>query len=231
MALTNGHDVFASLNETGVNKFIQNFALARPHDFRFATAALGGGSPAVGLLPPLTVPGAGYGLNYAIRIEVPVIDFFPQTVSLPPSLVLKPNQFSITTGAHVCIDCLADRVKQLRGDGKDRPDDKGHGDPPPKGGGKGLLCADLRVWGVGHPTVDPVSATDKYIGLAVDDIVVKEIGDFEEIAECIAMDVLNALLLNARYLVKRQVFGAFAFFLADGPKIEEDQLKVWGTIG
>ena len=158
-----------------------------------------------------------------IRIEVPVIDFFPQTVSLPPPLVLKPNQFSVTAGAHVCIDCMADRVNKIFGDGNDRPGDKVRV--------KDLLCADLRVWGVGHPTVDPVSATDKYVGLAVDDIVVKEIGDFEKIAECIAVDVLNALLQKARYLVKRQVFGAFAFFLADGPKIEDDQLKLWGAIG
>jgi hypothetical protein len=234
MALTNGHDVFASLNETGVNKFIQNFALARPHDFVFATAALGGGTASVGLLPPLTIPGAGFGLNYGIRIRVPVVDFYPKNVALPPPLVLKPNQFSITTGARVCVDCMADRVKQVSGEGKDdRPSDRKP--PPDRGRGnerpKDLLCADLRVWGVGHPTVDPVSATDKYVGLAVDDIVVKEIGDFEKIAECVAVDVLNALLQKARYLVKRQVFGAFAFFLAEGPKIEDNQLKVWGTIG
>jgi hypothetical protein len=230
MPLTNGHDAFASLNETGVNKFIHNLALARPHYFTFATAGLGGGTPSVGLLPPLTIPGAGYGLNYGIRIVVPRVDFFKQDLALPPPLVLKPNQFSITTGARVCIDCVADRIKDLGGDrgdgqrGKDRPP------APPKRGGK-LLCADLKVWGVGHPTVDPVSATDEYVGLAIDAIVVKEIGDLEQIAECVALDVLNALLQKARYLVKRQVFGAFAFFLADGPKIEDDQLKVWGTIG
>jgi hypothetical protein len=44
------------------------------------------------------------------------------------------------------------------------------------------------------------------------------------------MDVLNALLEKARYLVKKQVFSAFGFFLADGPRIEDDQLKVWGGI-
>jgi hypothetical protein len=76
-----------------------------------------------------------------------------------------------------------------------------------------------------------VSATDSYVGLAADAIVVKNIGDLEQIAECVALDALNALLEKARYLVKRQVFGAFAFFLADGPKIEDNQLKVWGTIG
>jgi len=228
MPLTNGHDVYASLNETGVNKFIQNLALARPHYFTFATSGLGGGTSSVGLLPPLTIPGAGYGLNYGIRIHIPRVDFFKQDLALPPPLVLKPNQFSVTTGARICIDCIAERVKDFKGD------QRGEGDnprPPPGRGGKNLLCADLRVWGVGHPTVDPVSATDSYVGLAVDAIVVKDIGDLEQIAECVALDVLNALLAKARYLVKRQVFGAFAFFLAAGPKIEDDQFKVWGTIG
>jgi hypothetical protein len=238
MPLTNGNDVFASLHENGVNKFIKSLALARPHYFKFATAGLGGGSPAVGLLPPLTLPGAGYGLNYAIQIEPPQIDFFPQNVDLPPPLVLARNQFSVITGAHVCIDCIAERMKELKGD-QLPPEKKGSGDKkppsvpapvPPDSTGKNLLCANLKVWAVGHPTVDPVSTTDKYVGLAVDEIVVKDVGGFEKIAECIAMDVLNALLEKARYLVKKQVFGAFGFFLAEGPRIEDDQLKVWGGI-
>jgi hypothetical protein len=231
MGLTNGHDAYAALNETGVNKFIHNLALARPHYFTFASAGLGGGSPSVGLLPPLTIPGANYGLNYGIRIFVPQIDFFPQDLALPPPLVLKPNQFSVTTGAHICIDCIAERLKELQGDQDGKGDRDGTQPTAPSRGGKNLLCADLKVWGVGHPTVDPVSATDSYVGLAVDAIVVKDIGDLEKIAECVALDVLNALLEKARYLVKRQVFGAFAFFLADGPKIQDNQLKVWGTIG
>jgi hypothetical protein len=235
MALTNGHDVFASLNENGINKFIHNLALARPHYFVYATAGLGGGSAGVSLLPPLTVPGAGYGLNYGIRILPPVFDFYPQDAALPPPLVLGHNQFSIRTAARVCIDCMADRVKQIRGDGGS-DGNKGKGDKPAPNDGKkvaskDLLCANLEVWGVGHPTVDPISPTDKYVGFAVDDIVVKGIGNFEAIAECIAVDVLNALLQKARYLVKRQVFGAFALFLADGPTIEDNQFKVWGTIG
>jgi hypothetical protein len=40
MPLTNGNDVFASLHENGVNKFIKSLALARPHYFKFATAGL-----------------------------------------------------------------------------------------------------------------------------------------------------------------------------------------------
>ena len=76
MALTNGYAAFAALHETGVNKFIRNVALARPHYLRFATAGLGGGSAAISPLPPLTIPGAGFGLQYEITIEQPIVDFF-----------------------------------------------------------------------------------------------------------------------------------------------------------
>jgi hypothetical protein len=211
MGLTNGHAAFASINESGFNKFIRNIALARPHYLNFATAGLGGGSPGVWLLPPLTIPGAGLGLDYEIKVEQPVVDFFPQNQPLPGGLTLKKGQFSITTGARVCVVC-AEQIKnrdQRRGP---------------------LICADVHVWAVGHPTSTPVNATDKLIGLVVDDIVVKNVGDLEKIAECLSKDVLNALLAKTQYLVAKHVFGAFGFFLGAGPVIEDDQIKVWGDI-
>jgi hypothetical protein len=210
MGLTNGFAAFAAIDETGINKFIRNVALARPHYLNFATAGLGGGSPAIGLLPPLTVPGAGIGLQYEIAIEQPVVDFFPQNLPLPAGLTLGANQFSITTGARICVVC-SDRLK-----------------PDQRGGA--LVCGTVKVWGVGHPTSTPVNSTDKLIGLVVDAIVIKDVGGLEAIAECVAKDVLNALLLQLRYLVKKQVFGAFSFFLAAGPTIADNEIKVWGNL-
>jgi hypothetical protein len=210
MGLTNGHAVFAAIHETGINKFIRNVALARPHYLNFATAGLGGGSPAVSLLPPLTVPGAGFGLQYEIAIEQPVVDFFPQNLPLPAGLTLGANQFSITTGARICVVC-SDRLQsdQRRG---------------------ALVCGAVKVWGVGHPTSTPVGSTDRLIGLVVDNIVIKDVGGLEPVAECVAKDALNALLLQLRYLVQKQVFGAFSFFLAAGPTIADDEVKVWGNL-
>jgi hypothetical protein len=210
MGLTNGFAVFAAIHETGINKFIRNVALARPHYLNFATSGLGGGSPAVSLLPPLTVPGAGFGLQYEIAIEQPVVDFFPQNLPLAAGLTLGANQFSITTGARICVVC-SDRLQrdQRRG---------------------ALVCGAVKVWGVGHPTSTPVGSTDRLIGLVVDNIVIKDVGGLEPVAECVAKDALNALLLQLRYLVQKQVFGAFSFFLAAGPTIADDEVKVWGNL-
>jgi hypothetical protein len=209
MPLTNGHAVFASLSEDGINKFFRNFATARPHDLHFATAGLGGSATGpISLLPLLTVPGLNFGLNYRIDIETPKIDFFPQTLPLPPGLTLGTNQFSLTTSARVRVLC-AEQARDGRG---------------------ALLSATLQVWAVGRPTVTPVGTTDKLIGLAIDDIVLKDVGGLEKIAECIAKDALNALLLKARYLVQKQVFGAFSIFLADGPLIADNQIKVWANL-
>ena len=73
MGFTNGFAAYAAINESGFNKFIRNVALARPHYLNYATAGLGGGSPSITLLPPLTVPGAGIGLQYEIKVARPVL--------------------------------------------------------------------------------------------------------------------------------------------------------------
>src|ERR1700722_18476708 len=121
MPLTNGHDVFASLNESGINKFLRNLALARPHDFHFATAALGGGSTAVTLLPALTIPGAGFGIDYAIELATPIVDFFPPTQPLPSPLALGFDQFSLTVAARICIVCGEARGKETPSRGRNGP--------------------------------------------------------------------------------------------------------------
>ena len=75
-----------------------------------------------------------------------------------------------------------------------------------------------------------MGSTDRLIGLVVDNIVIKDVGGLEPVAECVAKDALNALLLQLRYLVQKQVFGAFSFFLAAGPTIADDEVKVWGNL-
>lgn len=210
MGLTNGHAAYASINESGFNKFIRNIAVARPHYFHFATAGLGGGAPAIGLLPPLTIPGTNYGLQYEITITPPKIDFFPPTLPLPSGMVLNSGQFAIATSVTVCVLCS----ESVRATTKGTP----------------LTCAKVEIWAIGHPTRTPVNATDTLIGLAIDEIVLKDVGNLEAPAECVSKDTLNVLLFKARYLVQKHVFGAFAFFLADGPTIADDQIKVWGDI-
>ncbi len=212
MALTAGHAAYAALHEDGINKFIRNVYLVRPHYFHYATSVFGGGTTNISLLNPLEVPGIGNVMQYSIDISQPVIDFVPQDAgsTLPAPLTLGANQFSLTAEIRICIACgLFDKREQWA----------------PK-----RLCATLNVWAVGHPTVQPLSATDKLIGLQIDQIVVKNICDLEQIVECIAELMVNALLEHLQQKVSELVLGAFGLILAAGPEIGDDQLKVWGDI-
>jgi hypothetical protein len=212
MALTAGHAAYAALHEDGINKFIRNVFLVRPHYFHYATSMFGGGATNISLLNPLEVPGIGNVMQYSIDISQPVIDFVPQNAGsmLPAPLTLGPNQFSLNAEVRICIACgLFDKREQWA----------------PK-----RLCTTLKVWAVGHPTVQPLSATDKLIGLQIDQIVVKNICDLEQIVECIAELMVNALLERLQQKVSELVLGAFGLILAAGPEISDDQLKVWGDI-
>lgn len=223
MALTAGHAAYAALHENGLNKFIRNVYLVRPHYFHYATSLFGGGTTNIDPLSPIDVPGLGSVIQYSIAISQPVIDFVPQDVgsTLPAPLTLGPDQFSLTAEVQFCIACgLIDQPKPgtFFNEGSDR------------GWSPKRLCTVLHVWAVGHPTVQPLSAIDKLIGLQIDQIVVKNICDLEQIIECIAKDMINALLLRLQQKVSELVLGAFGLILAAGPEISDDQLKIWGDI-
>ena len=219
MALTAGHAAYAALHEDGINKFIRNVFLVRPHYFHYATSVFGGGTTNISFLNPLEVPGIGNVIQYSIDISQPIIDFVPQDAGsiLPAPLALGPNQFSLTAEVRICIACgLFDKGEQWT--------HKRQQWTPKR------LCATLKVWAVGHPTVQPLSATDKLIGLQIDEIVVKNICDLEQIVECITELMVNALLERLQLKVSELVLGAFGLILAAGPEISDDQLKVWGDI-
>lgn len=223
MALTAGHAAYAALHEDGLNKFIRNVYLVRLHYFHYATSLFGGGSPGISLLNPIDIPGVGSVIQYSVAISQPVIDFVPQDASstLPAPLTLGPDQFSLTADVQFCIACgLRDQPKP----GDSFNQDRARGWSPKR------LCTVLHLWAVGHPTVEPFGATDKLVGLQIDQIVVKNICDLEQIVECIAEDMVNALLANLQQKVSELALGAFGLMLAAGPEISDDQLKVWGDI-
>src|SRR4051812_12703186 len=98
MSLTQGHDLYAALNESGLKKFLDNVYAARPHYFNYATPGLGGGSPDVSLIPPISVPGSNVGVDCSFELTEPEISFYP--VPSPPfPLPVAQNQFGFYTKA------------------------------------------------------------------------------------------------------------------------------------
>lgn len=221
MGLTAGHDAFAGLNESGVNKFIGKVYSNRPHYFHYATAALGGGSPGISLLSTLPVPGVPGGMEWSVTLGQPIIDFTPEDVgsSLPAPLTVGPNQFSLAVDARLCVAC---GLRPKQGPQDDRPINR----PPRR---IELTCANIRIWAVGEPTAVP-AGIDTVVGLHVDEIVVKDVGALEPLIECVATEAVNAMLDNLKQTVTTLVLHGFGLTLVAGPTIADDQLEVWGTI-
>jgi len=237
MALTNGHAAFAALHENGLNTFISHVYSTRRYYFHFAALPMGSGTPGVDfeVLPPIPIPVAGYGMAYSIDLSKPIIDFAPQNAgsTLPAPLVLGPNQFSLyVEDVQICLLCgfhvpIPDPNPQGKERGNDRPPPGKPRRPQPE-----RVCTRLQAWAGGHPTVVHLSATDSLLGLEIDNIVVKEVCALEPILECIAKDVVNALLDQLQFTLTRIALGALpaGLILAAGPEISNDQLKVWAKI-
>jgi len=233
MALTLGHHVFAGLHEDAVNKLLRAYQAARPKYFFHACPPLGAGTPSIDfwILPPLPVPGTNSGIPFSVRILRARVDFVPADagLALPAPLALGANQFAVLLTIEVCFMCgllieiPVPRETERNKEGRQpapRHDERPH-----------IECARLSIWAVGHPISTSNSHGGRDIGLRVDHIVVKDVGALEPLFECYFETMLNSLLDALRYPVERFALGAFGSLgLVDGPRIADDQLKVWADI-
>jgi len=234
MALTLGHHVFAGLHEDAVNKLLRAYQAARPKYFFYACPPLGAGTPSIDfwILPPLPVPGTNSGIPFSVRILRARVDFVPADagLALPAPLALGANQFAVLLTIEVCFMCgllieipvprETERNKEGRQPARPHDDQRPH-----------IQCAKLSIWAVGHPISVSNSHGGRDIGLRVDHIVVKDVGALEPLFECYFETMLNSLLDALRYPVERFALGAFGSLgLVDGPRIADDQLKVWADI-
>ncbi len=232
MPLTLGHHVYAAVHEDAVNKLLRAYHDARPKYFFYACPPLGSGTPSIDFwqLPPLPVPGTNAGMPFSVLIRDAHIDFDPADagLSLPAPLALGANQFAILLTLQLCFMCgvLFD-INVPRETGREK-----EGRPPARQEEKAkTTCARLSIWAVGHPVSTPNSHGGRDVGLHIDHIVVKDVGALEELFGCYFETMLNALLDALRFPVEQFALGAFGTLqLVDGPRIAEDQLKVWGNI-
>jgi len=236
MALTLGHHVFASINESAFNKFIGAFRLARPKYFFYACPPLGSGVPGVAfyVIPPLPIPGTNSGMPISVRILQASLDFTPAQpgLNLPPPLSLGPNQFALSVDLEVCFLCGVLQKAPDPAGNQDRRNPEGPGREPYHNDGRiQKECAKLSIWAIGHPISIPNTHGGRDVGLHIDHLVIKEVGALEALLECYSETMLNTLLDTLRYPVEQFALGAFgSLSLADGPKIADNQLKVWADI-
>jgi hypothetical protein len=237
VSLTEAERVFASIHEDALNDMITAFCTARPHVLAY-------GSPS--FVPVTTVaettmaaiafPGIPGGIQWRIRMSIPRLDLFKQSMALPPELVLGPGQFSAAIDVELCIEC-----RKLKIDPRPPRPPKGHGHEPPKPEEpprddrhpvRELTCFRLTVFAIGHLEHVLASTGEDAITFAVDAVEIVDIApdELESFLECLLFLILQAVLAGIRLPLPALRAGAFALALTVGPLIEDDRVKARGLV-
>lgn len=237
MSLTETETVFASVHENALNDLLTAFCTNRPRYLVY-------GSPA--FVPVTTVaettmaaiafPGVPGGIQWRLRLSIPRVDLFKQSSPLPPQLNLGPGQFSAAIDAQLCIDCRRLKIDPRPPRPKDTSKDQHNEREDPKHSNRNTsgkpTCFNLKVFVIGHVEHVLTSTGEDAIAFAVDAVEIVDIkpDELESFLECLMFMILQAVFAEIRLPFKALRVGAFTLSLTVGPLIEDDQIKVRGTV-
>lgn len=234
MSLTQAEAVFASIHEDALNDALTAFCTDRPRYLVYGSPAF---VPATTVaetsMPSIAFPGVPGGIQWRVRLDIPRLDLFKQSMALPPELTLGPGQFSARIAAELCLDCgriridprpPRDNVGDRKPDDNDKDKDRGH----PL---REVTCCRLQVFVVGHIERVMASTGEEAIAFAVDAVEIVDIkpAEVEALLECLLFMILQAVLAQIRLPLRALRVGAFQLALTVGPLIEDDQVKVRGN--
>lgn len=226
MSLTQAAAVLGAIHEDALNTLVQAFFSARPRHRHY-------GSPT--FVPATTVaetqmgaipfPGVPGGIQWRVRFEVPRIDLYKQSATLPPPLVLNPGQFSLRTAVEICLNCVRSKDQRPPKGGRDDKDT-----PPPKP--DHVVCTKLEVYGTGHLDAWSDAAGNGEVRLRVDEVEIVDItpDSLESLLECLLRMVLDAALAQVVLPLQALRAGAFQLVVAQGPLIDDDRVLVFGNL-
>ncbi len=212
MSLTETHDVLVSAHEDGLNDLMQAFFTARPRHLLYGTSAFIPSTTVTATnVPAISFPGIPGGIHYAIALGIPSIDLHPDTAGgpLPPG----PGQFSVSTKVLFGVLC---------GPGR-KHDPIGVTLPP----------SDFKVTSLSLHARGTVIAVGSDISFRVEAVEIVDVSpdDLESVLECILLLIIQAVLANVQIPVDKLSADFFSLVtLTDGPRIEQDQVKIFGNI-
>jgi hypothetical protein len=233
MSLTEAEAVFASIHETALNDLLTAFFTDRPRYLVYGSPSF---VPATTVaetnMPAIAFPGVPGGIQWRLRLGIPRVDLFKQTMSLPPELSLESGQFSARLDVELCLDCRRLRIdpKPPRGKPTDhREDNQPRDDRHPL---EEVTCCKLKVFAVGHLEHVVASTGEDAIALGVDAVEIVDIkpNELESVLECLLFMILQAVLAQVRLPLRALRAGAFQLTPVVGPLIEDDQIKMRGNL-
>jgi hypothetical protein len=211
MSLTETHDVVAIAHEDGLNDLIRAFFTARPRHLLYGTNAFVPSTTATSTnVPTIAFPGIPGGIEYAVLVMPPTIDLHPDTAGTP--LPPGPDQFTVSTKVFMALIC-----------GKRRRDPKTVGGT--SAGAVKVTTLELHVRG----SVAAIGGELRFAAEAVE-IVDIDPDHLESFLECLLLMIMQAVLATIRIPFDSLSAGAFSLTLTEGPRIEDDTVKVFGTI-
>ncbi len=211
MSLTETHDVVAIAHEDGLNDLIHAFFTARPRHLLYGTNAFVGSTTATSTnLSPIAFPGIPGGIQYAVLLTPPTIDLHPDTAGTP--LPPGPDQFTASTKVFLAVLC-----------GRRRRDPKSI---------QGGSPSEVKVTTLELHARGAVAAVGGELRFGVEAVEIVDIDPdhLESFLECILLMIIQAVLATIRIPLGTLGGDAFSLTLTDGPRIEDDTLKVFGTI-
>jgi hypothetical protein len=235
MSLTQAETVFASVHEDALNDALTAFCTARPRYLAYGSPSFTPVTTAAETrMDAIAFPGVPGGIQWRLRLSIPRVDLFKQTRALPPELSLGPGQFSVELDAELCIECRKIRIdpkppRPDKGRGSDNPNQPPRDDKHPL---SELTCFKLRLFAVGHLEHVFTSTGEDGIAFAVDAVEIVDIkpDELESFLECLMFLILQAVLAGIRLPLRALRAGAFQLVPVVGPLIEDDQIKVRGTV-
>lgn len=217
MSLTAAQQVFGAIHEDALNDIVRAVLTTRPRYTLFGSPAfVPATTVAATQVAPIPFPGIAGGIEWRVAFDIPVIDLFRQDAPLPPQLTLGPGQFSLSTNVQICLNC-AQAVEQPNPDLQENPQ---------------LACAALSVYGIGHLDSFNAASGAGEVTMHLDAVELVDVtpNGLESVFECLILQVLTAALAQVRLPIPVLRAGAFQLLVADGPDIDDDQIKVFGTL-
>jgi hypothetical protein len=230
MSLTQVHDVFAAIHEDGLNDLLRRFFTTRPKYLNYGSPGFVASTTVNATqMPAIQFPGVSGGIDWSVRLDIPVVDAHPQSAALPPELdPLGPQRLSLRTTVEICVNCS-------EGGEPEHPDDYGnyddrYPDRPPKGDLQ-PVCFKVEVYAIAH--AEQTSSPDgDAVRLIVDaiEIVDLEPNELESVIECLLLQILRAVLASVRLPLTALRAGAFQLAPTAGPEVENDQIEMYGAV-
>ena len=233
MSLTEAEAVFASVHETALNDFLTAFFTDRPRYLVYGSPSfVPATTVAETTMSAINFPGVPGGIQWRVRLGIPQVDLFKQTMGLPPELSLNPGQFGLRIDVELCLDCR--RLKIDPKPPRDNPNEP-KDDHRPKDDRHPLsevTCCKLQVFAVGHLEHVVAVTGEDAIALAVDAVEIVDIkpDELESVLECLLFMILQAVLAEVRLPLTALRAGAFQLIPVVGPLIEDDRIKMRGSV-